>query len=212
MSSIVPPCCGCFLGQLRSVDIMGQKPPQMALLCMRAHARFQVCLALYRHTWNTETSDSPSRFLKWVWRSAGKLSQGQRWVMELLADHWGVWCNAGKVCYCVIITLRDVKVGLFKCSHKESSLLCALACTSHFMDSRAPIARRVSAHTRCHMPGNMGEKKKKKTHCFSSLCILVQLRSQKSKGMLRVRYWKTGTNRVKSKIERIPVPFKLGLI
>lgn len=40
--------------------------------------------------------------------------------MELMADHWGVWCSAGIVCYCVIVTLRDVKVGLFKCLHKES--------------------------------------------------------------------------------------------
>lgn len=29
MSSIVPPCCGCTLGQLHSVDIMGEKYPQM---------------------------------------------------------------------------------------------------------------------------------------------------------------------------------------
>lgn len=75
--------------------------------------------------------------------------------MELLADHWGVWCSAGKVCYCVIVTLRDVKAGLSKCSHKESSLLFALACTSHFMDNHAPIVKRIFAHTQCHMPDNM---------------------------------------------------------
>lgn len=75
--------------------------------------------------------------------------------MELLADHWGVWCSAGKVCYCVIVTLRDVKAGLSKCSHKESSLLSALACTSHFMDNHAPIVKRIFAHTQCHMPDNM---------------------------------------------------------
>lgn len=82
MSSIVPPCCGCFLGQLHSVDIMGQKYRRwdIILLCvfMRAHAEFQVCLASHHLIWNTETCDGPIRFPKCVWRSAGKLSQGQR--------------------------------------------------------------------------------------------------------------------------------------
>ncbi len=47
-------------------------------------SEFQVCLVLHHLTWNTKTWDSPIRFPKWVWRSAGKLSQGQRWVMQLI--------------------------------------------------------------------------------------------------------------------------------
>ncbi len=164
MSSIVPPCCGCFPGQLHSVDIMGQKYPQMGYnpLCvwvcvcvfMRAHTEFQVCLASHHLIWNTETCDSPTRFPKWVWRSAGKLSQGQQWLMERMADHWGVWCSAGIVCYCVIVTSRDVKVGLFECFHKESpSSLCAGL--SHFVDNHAPIVKCIFTYTQCHMPDNM---------------------------------------------------------
>lgn len=74
--------------------------------------------------------------------------------MELMADRWGVWCSAGIVCYRVIVTLREVKVGLFKCSHKESPLPSALACTSHFMDNHAPIVKCIFTRTQCHMPDN----------------------------------------------------------
>lgn len=123
---------------------------------MQAHAEVQVCLALRHLMWRTGTCDSPIRFPKWVWRSTGKLSQGQRWVTGLKADHWGVWCSAGILCYCVIVTLRDVKVGAyFKCLHKESPLLSVLACTSHFVDNHAPIVKCIFTYTQCHMPDNM---------------------------------------------------------
>ena len=58
--------------------------------------------------------------------------------MELMADHWGVWCSAGIVCYCVIVALRDVKVRLFKCFHKESPYSPPI---SHFVDNHAPIVK-----------------------------------------------------------------------
>lgn len=96
----------------------GRQPLSSVVLCsmrmfMQAHAEFQVCLVLYQLIWSTKTCDSPLRFSKWVWSSVGKLLQGQRWVMELMADQWGVWCSAGIVCYCVIVTLKDVKVRIF---------------------------------------------------------------------------------------------------
>lgn len=71
-----------------------------------------------------------------------------------MAARWGARCGAGIVCYCVIVTLRDVKVELFKCFHKESPILPALVCTSHFVDSHAPIVKCIFTCTQCHMPDN----------------------------------------------------------
>lgn len=109
---------------------------------------------VYRYT-VSYSKVRPLRFSKWVWRSAGNLLQGQWWVMELMADHWGVWCNAGILCYCVIVTLRDVRVKVFKYFHKESPILSTPACTSHFVGNHAPIVKCIFTYTRCHMPDNM---------------------------------------------------------
>ncbi|KAL7404894.1 hypothetical protein ABVT39_020638 [Epinephelus coioides] len=104
--------------------------------------------------------------------------------MELMADHWGVWCSAGIVCYCVIVALRDVKVRLFKCFHKGSPLLTALACTSHFVDNHAPIVKCIFTYTQGHMPDNT----EANLTVFGSLHLSVRRRSQTSKATQRVRY------------------------
>lgn len=75
--------------------------------------------------------------------------------MELMAGHWGVWCSAGMACYCVIVTLRDVRVRLFKYFHKESPFLSWLASTSHLVGNRAPIVKCIFTYTECHMPDDM---------------------------------------------------------
>lgn len=115
--------------------------------------------------------------------------------MELLEDRWGVWRSAGKVCYCVIVTLTDVKVDLSKRSGKESPLLSA--CTGHFLDGHIPMEGHIFAHTKRHITDNMD----------ASNFDLFLLTLQKSKATQQVRYWKVCTYGVKSKIERIPLLF-----
>lgn len=138
----------------------------------------------------------PQDFPKWVWMRAGKLLQGQRWVMELKADHWGVWCSAGILCYCVIVTLRDVKVGPLKCSHKGSPLLPAPACTSHFVDNHAPTKSVFS-----HKPRTICLTTQRLTSAFW-LKPPFSPTSQTSKATQRVRYWNSCTYTVQWKAKQ----------
>lgn len=75
--------------------------------------------------------------------------------MDLMAGHWGVWCSAGMVCYCVIVTLRDVRVRLFKYFHKESPFLSGPASTSHLVGNHVPIVKCIFTYTKCHMSDDM---------------------------------------------------------
>lgn len=75
--------------------------------------------------------------------------------MELMGDHWGGWCSAGILCYCVILTRSDVMVRLFKYLHKESTILSATAGASHFVRNHAPIVKSIFIQNQCHVPDEM---------------------------------------------------------
>lgn len=104
--------------------------------------------------------------------------------MDLMAGHWGVWCSAGMVCYCVIVTLRDVRVRLFKYFHKESPFLSGPASTSHLVGNHAPIVKCIFTYTKCHMSDDMEANLSTAAHSKMS----VQCRSQTSKATQQVRY------------------------